>query len=191
MTPETLTKQDIAINPQLAISVGEWQIDGIHSSASFTTKHLGLSTFRGEFKDIAGQLTVSEDSARLVGEVPVSSISVELADLKNHLLSPDFFDAEQYPTLTFDADSIQRDGEHVQVTGELTLRGVTHPVTAAGTLVGPITDPSGKQRLGLDLETTINRLDYQVGGDMTLPTGVVVVSPSVTIRVEAELVAAA
>ena len=92
-------------------------------------------------------------------------------NLTGHLQTPDFFDAERFPELRFVSSSIERDGDVVSIAGDLTLRGETRAVELAGTISGPITDGYGKQRLGLDLETTINRRDFGIDWSAELPGG--------------------
>lgn len=149
------------------IPTGTWQLDSVHSTIGFAVKHSGVMTFRGTFKELDAKLA----DGRLHGTVQVASVVVDDPNLAGHLQTPDFFDAEQHPELTFASKSIQRDDDKVSIEGDLTLRGQTHPVEITGTIVGPITDGYGNQRVGLDLETTINRRDYGIDWSMELPTG--------------------
>ena len=94
---------------------------------------------------------------RLEGIAKVASVNVDDENLAGHLQTPDFFDAEQYPELRFVSKSIERDGDRVSIEGDLTLRGVTKPVEITGTVTGPLENAYGQQRIGFDLETTVNR----------------------------------
>lgn len=149
------------------VPTGTWTVDPVHSSVGFAVKHSGVMTFRGTFKEFDAKLV----EGRLEGTVEVASVVVDDPNLAGHLQTPDFFDAEQYPQLRFSSKAIERDGDRVSIEGDLTLRGVTKPVEIAGTITGPVTDGYGNQRLGLDLETTVNRRDYGINWSMELPSG--------------------
>lgn len=149
------------------VPAGTWALDPVHSSVGFAVKHSGVMTFRGTFKEFDAKLV----DGRLEGTVAVASVVVDDPNLAGHLQTPDFFDAEQYPELRFSSKTIERDGDRVSIEGDLTLRGVTKPVEIGGTVTGPVTDGYGNQRLGLDLETTVNRRDYGIDWSMELPSG--------------------
>ena len=119
------------------LPVGTWRLDPVHSSASFAVKHMAVATFRGRFERLDATLTVDDDSAELVGNVDAGSIVVKDENLQAHLGSPDFFDTERYPEITFRSTSIRRDGDEVIVDGELTIKGNTRAVEARGTIAGP------------------------------------------------------
>ena len=177
----TATKQQIP--------TGTWKIDPVHSSVSFSVQHMGVSTFSAGFGDIDAGLTVTDDGARLFGAAKVESVGVEEPQLRGHLLSPEFFDAERYPEIRFEADDVRfgDDGEIV-VEGDLIIRDVTRRVDARGTLVGPIEGPDGRGRLGITLETVVDRTDFGLGWNMDLPNGTVVLANDVTLTVRLELV---
>jgi polyisoprenoid-binding protein YceI len=160
---------------------GTWNFAPVHSAATFSVKYL-VAPFRGEFTEVQAQLA----DGRLTGAVKVASIAVKDENLAAHLQGPDFFDAEQHPEITFSSDRIDIDGDHVTLTGELTLKGVTKPVTATGTINGPTEDFMGNTRLGLSLETTIDRTSYGVNWNAPLPKGGNALSDDVTIAVELE-----
>jgi polyisoprenoid-binding protein YceI len=149
------------------IPTGTWVLDPVHSSIGFAVRYSGVGTFRGAFEDFDAKLV----DGRLEGVARVASVSVGDENFAAHLQSPDFFDAEQYPELRFVARSSERDGDRVSVDGDLTLRGVTKPVEISGTVTGPLENAYGQQRLGFDLETTVNRQDYGITWNMELPGG--------------------
>lgn len=149
------------------IPTGTWNLDPVHSSIGFAVRYSGIGTFRGTFDDFDAKLV----DRRLEGTAKVASIRVEDENLAAHLQTPDFFDAERYPELRFVANRIERDGDRVSITGDLTLRGVTNPVEIAGAVTGPLTDAYGRQRIGFDLETTVDRRDFGIEWNMELPTG--------------------
>jgi len=150
-----------------AVPTGIWKLDPVHSGIGFAVKHNTVMTFKGEFGDYDASLV----DGRLEGTARVASVKVDDPNLIGHLQTPDFFDAERHPELRFASDSIELDGDRFTAAGELTVKGTTRPVELLGTFAGPITDGYGNQRLGLDLETTINRHDYGVSWNADLPGG--------------------
>ena len=166
------------------VPTGTWSIDPVHSSLGFAVKHSGVMTFRGDFAEYDAKLA----DGRLEGTAKVASVRVDEPNLAAHLQTPDFFDAERHPELRFVSSSIERDGETVSVSGDLTLRGRTHPVELAGTVVGPIEDAYGKQRIGFDLETTVNRRDYGIDWSQDLPSGEPMLADDVVITANLSLV---
>jgi polyisoprenoid-binding protein YceI len=180
-----------AINQQSTqqeLPVGNWKLDTIHSSAGFAVKHMVVATFRGRFDDFDATLEVGEDgSQKLVGTVDPSSIVVKDENLAGHLQSPDFFDTERYPELRFESTSIRIEGDEAILEGELTIKGNTNPVTARGAYVGPHEDIAGNTKIGLSLETVVDRTQYGLNWNAPLPKGGVAVSNDVTLVVELEL----
>jgi polyisoprenoid-binding protein YceI len=167
-----------------SVPAGTWRLDPVHSSIGFAIRHSGVMTFRGTFDEYSAQLA----GGRLEGTAEVASVRVDDPQLTGHLQTPDFFDAERHPELRFVSGSIERDGDRVSIAGELTLRGTTNPVELAGTLTGPVTDASGRQRLGLALETTVNRRDYGIAWGMELPSGEPMLADDVVITADLALV---
>jgi polyisoprenoid-binding protein YceI len=149
------------------IPTGTWNVDPVHSDVGFRVSYSGAGTFRGSFDDFDATLT----DGRLEGVAKVASVRVDDPNLAGHLQSPDFFDAEQHPELRFASKRIERDGDAVTIEGELTLRGVTRPVTITGTAVGPTPDAYGNERLAFDVETIVDRRDFGIDWNLELPTG--------------------
>lgn len=149
------------------VPAGTWALDPVHSGVGFAITHSTVMTFKGEFADFDASLV----DGRLEGKARVESVQVDDPNLVGHLLTPDFFDAERHPELRFESSSIQVDGNRVAAVGELTIKGTTRPVELTGSFAGPVTDGYGNQRVGLDLETTINRHDYGVSWTADLPGG--------------------
>ena len=171
-----------------ALPAGTYTSDPVHSTTGFAVKHM-LATFRGSFAAFDAQFTVDEDgSARLVGSVPVDTVVVKDENLAAHLQSPEFFDAEQYPRITFESTDIATDGPTVTVTGDLTLKGHTERLTAQGSIVGPIEDPFGNTKLGLQLETVVDRTKFGLNWNAPLPKGGFMLANDVTLSVDLELV---
>jgi polyisoprenoid-binding protein YceI len=124
---------------------GTWSADPVHSNVSFEIAYAGVNTFRGSFRDFTATLV----DGKLEGSAKVASIEIKDEQLNGHLQTPDFFDAERFPEITFKADGL--DG------GELTIKGVTLPVQLTGSISEPNVDPFGRERVGVKLETTIDR----------------------------------
>ena len=171
-----------------AIPAGTYTSDPVHSATGFAVKHM-LATFRGSFAAFEAQLTVDEDGrTRLVGSVPVDTVVVKDENLAAHLQSPEFFDAEQHPRITFESTDIAIEGPVVTVTGDLTLKGHTERVTATGTIVGPVEDPFGNTKVGLQLETVVDRTKFGLNWNAPLPKGGFMLANDVTLSVDLELV---
>jgi polyisoprenoid-binding protein YceI len=171
------------IQNEVSIPTGTWSVDPVHSSVAFAVKHNVVATFRGAFSDVEGSL----DESGIRGSARVESISVEEPQLKGHLLSPDFFDAERHPELAFRSAEIHAEGDRVRVEGDLTIKGVTKPVVLEGTVNGPVNDPFGGERVGLELETVVDRTEFGLDWNAPLPGGGFMLASDVTIRGEFEL----
>ena len=182
MTSSTVTTaQDTT-----ALPTGTWGLDRVHSSIGFAVRHSGVMTFRGTFADYDANLRDGE----LEGAARVASVQVEDENLQGHLQTPDFFDAERHPELRFRGEAVQRDGDRISIEGELTIKGTTKPVELTGRATGPIVDGYGRNRLGLDLETTIDRHDFGVSWNAELPTGDTMLDDEVTLTANLALVEA-
>ena len=170
----------------VAVPTGTWIADAVHSRIAFAIKHNTVLTFEGSF----GSFDVKLDGGSLEGTVRVESVVVDDEQLTGHLQTPDFFDAEQFPELRFVSTDVDRDGDRISVAGELTIKGTTAPVEIAGTIAGPVTDAYGKERLGLELETTVNRHDFGVSWNAQLPGGATMLADEVLLTAHLELVQA-
>lgn len=168
------------------IPTGTWSLDPVHSSIGFAVKHNTVTTFQGSFGEFDAKLA----EGGLEGTAKVASVKVDDENLAGHLQTPDFFDAEQFPELRFVSSAIERDGDRVSIAGDLTIKGTTAPVELAGTISGPVTDGYGGERIGLDLQTTINRLDFGVSWNADLPGGGTALADDVTVTANLELVRA-
>ena len=173
------------------LPAGTWQMDPIHSTASFAVKHMVVATFRGRFEDFDASLVVDENGeGKLVGTVRTDSIVVKDENLAAHLGSPEFFDTERYPELRFESTSVTREGDELVVEGDLTIKGNTHPVTGRGTFVGPHENIAGKTGIGVTLETTIDRTQFGLEWNAPLPKGGFALANDVALNIELELVGA-
>jgi polyisoprenoid-binding protein YceI len=168
---------------------GSWVADPIHSSASFAIRHMAVSTYRTSFKEIEASLEVDGDNISLTGTVPVESIDIELPDFRGHVLSPDFFDAANHPNITFVSTAVRRgEGEAIDVDGELTVKGVTKPVHGTGIIIGPAVNIAGIELVGVQLETTVNKNDFDLNWNAPLPKGGEALGKKVTLAVHLEFI---
>jgi polyisoprenoid-binding protein YceI len=168
------------------IPTGTWNLDPVHSSIGFGVSYSGVGTFRGTLADFDAKLV----DGRVEGVAKVASVQVDDENLAGHLQSPDFFDAERHSELRFVSTTIERDGDRISIQGDLTLRGVTQPVEISGTVTGPLENAYGQQRLGFDVEATINRHDYGIAWNMELPGGGQALGDDVVITANLALVQA-
>ena len=167
-----------------AIPTGIWKSDPVHSSVGFSVQHMGVSPFRGTLSDFDAILA----GGQLVGSARVETISTPDENLTGHLLSPEFFDVERYPELRFESTEIRREGDDLVVPGELTLQGVGRPAELRGSIMGPLDDPYGRRRLGIELQTTIDRTDFGIDWNAELPAGGKVLADDVELTARLELV---
>ncbi len=151
---------------EIAIPAGTWRIDPAHSRVEFSIRHMGIASIRGSFAEYEGVIA-GGDEPRVSGAIRVASVDTRDEARDGHLQSPDFFDAERYPQMTF-ASTRFAEGK---VIGELTIRGVTREVELDARVTGAGTDPWGNERLGLELEGEIDRHDFGVSWNTALPTG--------------------
>jgi len=179
---------EATITPTTVAPTGTWTVDPTHSSASFAVKHMAVATFRGRFEQFDATLTVDESGeAKLVGTVSADSILVKDENLAGHLKSPDFFDTEQHPEITYVSRSIRRDGDELVVDGDLTIKGNTHPVEARGTITDPAVTLGDVEKLGATLEAVIDRTKFGLRYNAPLPKGGFALADDVKLTVELEL----
>jgi polyisoprenoid-binding protein YceI len=165
-----------------AVPTGTWTVDKVHSDVGFAVDYLA-GTFTGSFSDFDADVT----DGVLKGSAKVASVQVKDPNLEQHLQSPDFFDAERNPELTFESKSINRDGDRVKIDGEITIKGHTEPVEITGVISDPIDDPYGGTRFGLKAEAKVERDKFGVNWNNPLPSGEPALSNEVTIIVELQL----
>jgi polyisoprenoid-binding protein YceI len=165
------------------IPSGTWQADTVHSSVTFEVPY-AVATFSGTVTDFDATL----EDGKLTGVARIASITVKDENLEAHLLSPEFFDAERHPEVRFATETISRDGDEVEVEGQITIKGITKPATLRGTIVGPSVDHFGKTRVGLSLETTVDRTDFDINWNMPLPNGDPALANDVTLKADLTLV---
>jgi len=180
-----VAQRAVATTPSVAPASATWQIDTAHSELSFRIRHL-ISRVRGNFTDWSG--TITPDPANLAGgsvrvEIRTASINTNHERRDNHLRSDDFFDAAQFPAITFRSRRVETRGESLRVHGDLTMRGVTRPVVLEGAFIGTTRGPDGRERLGLEAQTTVNRHDFGIAWNRAAEGGGVVLGDEVTISI--------
>src|SRR5579875_2806189 len=126
---------------------GTWTVDPVHSVAGFAVRHMMVGTFRGEFTEIDATLT----DGTLVGKVKVDSLKIKDENLRGHLLSPDFFDAERFPEIVYESSSLSVDGEKLTSERTLTVKGETTSLTSTGRFAGPAVTLGEVEKIGIDL----------------------------------------
>lgn len=171
---------------------GTWKLDPYHSELSFSVKHLMISKVKGTFEKFDVTIVTAEDprESTIEATIDMASVNTGVEPRDNHLRSSDFFLIEEHPTMTFRSTGFDGDattGEFT-VTGDLTLRGITLPVTLKGEFGGVITDPQGNVRAGATATTKINRLDFGVNWNSALEAGGVTLGDEVTVNVDLEVV---
>lgn len=166
-----------------SIPAGTWTTDLVHSWLGFSARHMVISTFRGEFP--AFEATLADGV--LTGAAPVASVVTRDEHLTGHLASPEFFDAERHPEVTFRSTSLRFEGEDLVVEGELTMRGTTRPATLRGALSGPAEDPYGIERIGIELSGQVDRREFGMNWQADMPGGGLVLGYEVAIQAQLEL----
>ncbi|HEV2815195.1 MAG TPA: YceI family protein [Solirubrobacteraceae bacterium] len=170
---------------------GTFAADPVHSSCQFAVKHMKVATFRAGCDDVDARLVAGDDGVTLEGRAKVESVSVaNPPELREHLVnSTDFFDAGNHPEIVFTSKDVDlaEDGT-ATVEGELTIKGITKPVTATGTYQAPVEDPYGGVRSALELTATLDRREWEMNWQAPLPSGDDVLAWDVTLSVNLELV---
>ncbi len=166
----------------------KWNLDVAHSSIGFTVRHLVISKVHGKFTKWSGAIELDDqDITKSSVEVQIDAASVDTSDAQRdgHLRSPDFFDVEKYPQITFKSTRVEKkSGDELAVHGDFTLHGVTHPVVLAVEYAGRAKHPMGGERAGFSAHTSINRKDYGIVFNMVLDNGGLGVSEKVDIALE-------
>jgi polyisoprenoid-binding protein YceI len=169
-----------------AIPNGTWQADTVHSGISFEVPY-AVATFKGDVTDFEASLV----DGKLQGAAKIASLRVKDEALQGHLASPDFFDAERFPEVSFSSNQITRDGDSVEIDGEVTIKGVSRPAILRGTITGPAVDHFGTNRVGFSLETVVDRTEFGINWNMPLPNGDPALAHEVTLKADLSLVAQA
>jgi polyisoprenoid-binding protein YceI len=169
------------------IPTGTWSVDPAHSKVGFAVKHMGIATVRGEFTDFEGTLEIGDDiaSAKVYGTIKAQSVDTNEPQRDEHLRSPDFFDAVQFPELRFESTSIEAlDDEEFRITGQLTIHGVTNEIVLHAEVQGTDIDPWGNERVGLEVTGQLNRSDWEMKFNQALGSGNMLVSDKVKLALD-------
>ena len=177
----------ISTSKATRVPTGTWSVDPAHSTIGFSVKHLGIASVRGKFGRFEGTLEVGDDlsSARAYGTVQGESIDTNDAGRDEHLRSADFFGVEANPELRFESRQIRPlDEDSFAIEGELSMNGVTNPVTLTAELLGAETDPWGNERVGLEVRGQINRGDWNMTFNQALGSGNLLVGEKVKLELD-------
>jgi polyisoprenoid-binding protein YceI len=172
------------------LTPGNWIVDPTHSTVGFTARHLMVTKVRGRFGSFTGSVTIAEDRLQSSVEATVEMTSVSTGDegRDGHLRTGDFFDVEQFPTMSFRSTSVVADGGDYELRGDLTIKGVTRPVTFELEFDGVATDPWNNTKAGFTAETEINRKDWGLEWNVALEAGGVLVGEKIKIQLDVQLV---
>lgn len=175
-----------------ALAADTYNIDNTHSSVAFSAKHMVISNIKGTFEKIEGTIVydandITKSSVEI--SIEVASLNTRNSKRDGHLKSGDFFDAENHPTITFKSNKITKTDDGLVATGGLTIRGVTKEISFAFVLSGPITDPYGDTRIGIEVDTIIiKRHDFGISWNEKLDSGGLIVGKEVKIELAVEAV---
>jgi polyisoprenoid-binding protein YceI len=171
-------------------ATGTWTIDPGHADVGFVGRHFGLTKVRGRFLGVTGTVVIADDLAASSIDVRIDMTTVSSGDQArdDHLRSADFFDVEQHPEATFRSTSLDLDGAHASLVGDLTIKGVTHPVRLDVDYLGQLVDPWQNERSVFSAHGRINREDWGLTWNMVLDSGGLLVSKEIAIELEVELV---
>lgn len=174
------------------IPTGSYAVDAAHSNIGFEVRHMGIATVRGRFGGFEGAIDATADAPSLSGSVDVSTIDTGEANRDGHLQSPEFFDVGRYPRISFHSTATELDGAgHITLRGEITIKGITQPIVLTGDVAENGPDPWGNERIGLELTSAIDRRDFDLKWNQTLPNGNLLVANEVKLVVSVSAVKSA
>ena len=186
----TLALAAFTLVAALPVMAADYNIDTAHSSVTFQIKHLAISKVKGAFTDFTGSFSydpAKPEASSAVVVIQMASVDTGNEKRDEHLRNPDFFEVDTYPTMTFKSTSVKmKDDDEGQVMGNLTMHGVTKPVTLDLEINGMVTDPWGNERVGASLSGEINRKDWGLTWSKAMETGGLVVADEVKIFIELE-----
>jgi polyisoprenoid-binding protein YceI len=167
-----------------------YKVDPLHTSVSFSVRHLGINNVKGKFKEFEGALMLEGDTLKKAsGTIQVKSVDTGVEKRDNHLRTADFFDAAKYPTITFKTKRVEKDGSRQLVLiADFTMRGVTKELRLPAKMSKPTKDPWGGVRVGLEAKTKLNRKDYGINYNELLETGAMAVGEEVELEINTEAV---
>lgn len=172
-----------------------WNLDKSHSNITFSVRHMMIANVRGSFTEFDAAVTADPQdptTATATITIDVASIDTKDAGRDGHLKSPDFFNVEQFPNMTFKVTKVtSKGGEDYDITGDLTILGVTKPVTLSGEISGPAKDPWGNEKIAVSASGSLSRSDFGLSWNAVLETGGVLVSDTIKLNVELQFAKAA
>jgi polyisoprenoid-binding protein YceI len=171
-----------------------WTLDPTHSTVEFSAKHMMFTTVKGRFTDVEGSVIVDGDSpvtAVVDVTMKAASIDTRTEQRDQHLRSADFLDVETHTTITFKSTKVEGTKEHFKLIGDLTIRGVTRPITLDATYEGAGKDPWGGERIGFSADAKLDRREFGLIWNQALEAGGILVSNDIKIHVDAQLIRAA
>ncbi len=175
-----------------AIQAGTYNVDPSHSNVGFAVRHMGIATVRGQFKKFEGTVEAANGALTLSGTVEAASVDTGDANRDGHLQSPEFFDAAQFPQITFRSTGTEPTGDgQIKLTGEITIKGTTKPIELVGEIAENGEDPWGNQRVGFEVEGKVDRREFGLVWNQTLPNGNLLVANEVKLIVSVSAVKAA
>jgi polyisoprenoid-binding protein YceI len=174
-----------------ALGSDVYQIDPAHTDVGFSVRHMVINNVKGSFKEFSGMIEYDGKDPLTIkasGTIKAASIDTAMPARDEHLRSPDFFDVAKFPEIAFQSERVEKLGDGYALVGKFTMHGVTKEVSLPFTISGPIVDPYGKSRIGIETSLTLNRKDYGVNWSKTLDNGGLVVADEVKIEIGAEAV---
>ncbi len=165
------------------IPTGTWNVDPVHSSVEFQVRNMGIVTIKGFFEEFEGSFESDGERVSARGTVQAASINTRSEKRDGHLRAADFFDVENHPNIAFQSSRIEPSGDHFDVTGELTIKGVTREVTFRATVEGTTSDPWGGERVGIEAVGQVDRRDFDLKWDVKTPAGAPLASYDVKILI--------
>jgi polyisoprenoid-binding protein YceI len=187
--PILLTGLCAIVLSRAAWGADTYKIDPVHSTVGFAVSHMVINTVKGKFDEFNGTLTMADGQVQTTeGTIQTKSVNTGVAARDKDLRSANFFDVEKYPTITFQTKSAKKEGENTVLVGDFTMHGVTKSLSLPVKVKGPIKDPWGNMRIGLEGNTKISRKDFGLTYNKALETGGLVVGEEVEIQINAEAV---
>ena len=174
----------------LTFAADTYKVDPLHTSVSFSVRHLGINSVKGKFKEFEGALVLEGDTLKEArGTIQVPSVDTGVEKRDNHLRTADFFDAAKYPTITFKTKRVENGGSgQLVLIADFTMRGVTKELRLPAKMSKPTKDPWGGTRVGLEAKTKLNRKDYGISYHEVLETGAMAVGEEVELEINTEAV---
>jgi polyisoprenoid-binding protein YceI len=172
-----------------AYAADTYKIDPAHTSVGFSVRHMGVSNVKGHFDEFVGSLVLDQGTIQVANAtIQVKSVNTGIQKRDNHLRTADFFEAAKYPEITFKTKRVEKNGDQTILIGDFTMHGVTKELRLPVTVSGPVKDPQGNSRIGLEAKATVNRKDYGMKFNAIMETGGLMVGDEVTIEINAEAV---